>query len=308
MGEGSPTPPAPRGRTSGEAPAVDPRVERAAERYLAGIDRLLPEVVTGFYVVGSTALGAYREGRSDIDFVAVVDGDLGPAQVRRLRLQHVRSGVQTGLAALRRGVSPLTGTCNGIFVRSADLALPVGEIRSVANHSGVHFGGPTGSDLSPVAWITLATQGLAVRGPSPASLPLDPQIDLLGPWNLGNLESYWRPWADRVRASPAVRFAARPRRWTAWGMLGPPRLHHTIATGRVISKEAAGEYALDVFPARWHPLLADALAYVRRQPRRVRYSPVDRARRTADFVDEVIASAAALPPEGSGRWPDPGAR
>jgi hypothetical protein len=33
-------------------------------------------------------------------------------------------------------------------------------------------------------------------------------------------------------------------------VLGPPRLHHTIATGEVISKEAAGEYALDVFPFR----------------------------------------------------------
>ena len=43
--------------------------------------------------------------------------------------------------------------------------------------------------------------------------------------------------------APQRRFALRPCYWTAWGVLGAPRLHCTIATGEVISKEAAGEYA-----------------------------------------------------------------
>ncbi len=36
----------------------------------------------------------------------------------------------------------------------------------------------------------------------------------------------------------------------AWGVLGPPRLHRTIATGDVISRDDAGEYAPDVFAPR----------------------------------------------------------
>lgn len=271
-------------------------VEQAVTRYLAGIDRLLPGVVTGFYVVGSTAYGAYRPGRSDIDFVAVVDHDPTPGELRRLRAQHVRSGARTAAMALRRRVLPTTGTCNGVFVRSADLARPVSEIEAVAYHVGVSFGtGPVGSDISPVAWKTLAERGITVRGPEPSALGLDPQPELLRSWNLGNLESYWRPWAERVRRAPGPRFAGRSRYWTSWGMLGPPRLHRTMATGEVVSKEAAGEYALDVFPARWHPLLADGLAYVRRQPATVRMPPGERARATVSFVDEVIASARALP-------------
>ena len=42
------------------------------QRYLRLADRLLPGMITGFYVTGSVALGAYRPGRSDIDFVAVL--------------------------------------------------------------------------------------------------------------------------------------------------------------------------------------------------------------------------------------------
>ncbi|HYI60632.1 MAG TPA: aminoglycoside adenylyltransferase domain-containing protein [Acidimicrobiales bacterium] len=275
---------------------MHPTVERAVERYLAQVDRLLPGLVTGFYVVGSTAYDAYRDGRSDIDFVAVVDDDLTPAQLRRLRIQHQQSGMHTALSALGRRRSPTTGTCNGVFIRSTDLSQPVSAITPVAHHVGVSFGtGPAGSDVSPVAWKTLAERGIPVRGPDPSTLGLDPQLELLRSWNHGNLESYWRPWAGRVHRSPRRWFTGRPRYWTAWGTLGPPRLHCTMATGEVVSKEAAGEYALDVFPSRWHPLIIDALAYVRSQPDQLRWSPAQRGRRTADFVDEVIASGTDLP-------------
>ena len=65
---------------------------RLAGRYLRLADRLLPGRIAAFYVVGSAALGAYRAGRSDIDFVAVLDRPLTPAEIGRLRIVHVLSG------------------------------------------------------------------------------------------------------------------------------------------------------------------------------------------------------------------------
>ena len=41
--------------------------------YLRLAERLLPGRVVGFYLVGSAALGSFRPGRSDIDFIAVMD-------------------------------------------------------------------------------------------------------------------------------------------------------------------------------------------------------------------------------------------
>jgi len=55
-----------------------------AARYLALADRLLPERIQAFYLVGSTALGAFRDGRSDVDFVAVVDRTHATSSVSQL--------------------------------------------------------------------------------------------------------------------------------------------------------------------------------------------------------------------------------
>ena len=263
---------------------------------MAQIDQLFPDVVTGFYLVGSVALDAYRPGRSDVDFVAVLERNLVPAELRRLRLQHARSGLHTGVAAMRHRRSPLTGTCNGVFIRAGEVAAPVSGIVPVASHVGHRFRvGAAGSDVSPVAWKVFAEHGIPLHGPEPSSLPLDPQPELLRSWNLQNLESYWRPWASAIERCPQV-FWARPRYWTAWGVLGAPRLHHTMVTGEVVSKEAAGEYALDVFPRRWHPLIADALAYWRSQPDQLGLSPSERGRLTGEFVFEVIDGARNLEP------------
>lgn len=266
-------------------------VEASVRRYLAGLDRALPGRVTSCYVVGSIALGAFRPGRSDIDLVTVVGGDLGAADLRRLRRVQAGSGVRTTASAVRHRRRLLTGTVNGVFVRADDLARPVTEIVPVACAVGHAFkvGTPT-TDVSPVAWKVLAERGIPVRGPSPSALALVPEPEAMVAWNRGNLASYWRPWAQRVRRQP-LPFRLEPRSRTAWGVLGAPRLLHSIATGDVISKEAAGEYALDVLDAEWHPLIAEALAYWRGQPPTMPRDPMRRARSTADFIDAVCAAA-----------------
>jgi hypothetical protein len=256
--------------------------EEAAARYLASADRLLPGRVTALYLTGSAALGAFRPGRSDVDLVAVVDGD---GDLRRLRTLHLRAGVAEATTALARRHGPLTGTCNVVFVRADDLGRPVTEITPVASHVGHEFHAGVAFDVNPVTWKVLAERGIPIRGPAPEELRLDPQPGVLRAWNLANLESYWRPWAERLLRR---RTTLRPRWTCAWGALGPPRLHHTVTTGEVVAKEEAGAYALDAFDRRWHPLIRDAIAYRERRPR-------DRSvpwRDTAEFALTVVEDAA----------------
>ena len=64
--------------------------------------------------------------------------------------------------ALRQRRSPLSGTCNGVYIRRADLGAPVEEITPLAAHVGHTFTtGPVGSDVSPVAWKVLRERGAA---------------------------------------------------------------------------------------------------------------------------------------------------
>lgn len=279
-----------------ERPAPPAAAGTAARRYLRLADRLLPGRIVGFYLVGSVALGEFRPGHSDVDFVAVVDGPFDERELTRLRVLHLAAGVANSGPMLRSGRRG-PGTCNGTFVRADDLTRPVTTIEPLASHTGTTFSVGRVFDVNPVQWAILAGRGVAVRGPEPATLGLDPEPDRLRRWNLDNLAAYWVPWAESARRRPGVRFRLASRRATSWGVLGAPRLHHTIATGEVIGKDAAGEYALATFDERWHPLIAEALAFRRDEPLDPRARSWTAGRRAAlagEFVLHVAASAAAL--------------
>lgn len=249
-----------------------PPVDAAVNRYLRLADRLLPGRVVGLHVVGSVALGAYREARSDIDVVAVLDRRLDAGEVRRLTAMIVGAGLRSGVPQLLRGRFRMPGVVNGSFVAVDDLTRPVTSIVPVAGHAGHSISVGKAFDVNPVVWKTFAERGVTVRGDDAATLGLDPEPARLVAWNRSNLHQYWRPWAEAALAGRSrngaggVRVALTPRWVAAWGAMGPARLHHTIATGEVISKEAAAEYARDTFGPEHHPVIDEALAYWREQP------------------------------------------
>ena len=277
------------------ATRLPPDVHRSVRRYLQLADRLLPGRVVGFHLVGSVALGAYRRGRSDIDFVATVDGDLSDADLRRVRMVQVGAGARTTARAVAARRFSLPGTCNGVYVRADDLPRPVTEIVPLASHVGHEFQAGRGFDVNPVQWTTLARHGVAVRGPEPARLGLEPQPELLRRWNLDNLAAYWVPWAEATHRRVGPRWRAMPRWSTAWGALGAPRLLHTIATGDVISKEEAGERSKASLDPAHHAIVDEGLAWWRDEPADPRFADVGvRAAATADVVLAVAEAARAL--------------
>lgn len=265
-------------------------VASSVARYLRLADRLLPVRIVGAYVIGSVALGAYRRRRSDIDLIVVVDRRFAGAELRRLRAVQLASGARTAPPALARGDLTLPGTVNATYVVEDDLTKPVSTIVPVANHVGHTLQAGRGFDVNPVQWKTLAERGVAVRGQAPSSLGLEPEPDTLEEWNRSNLLAYWKPLAERIAAGRVpLMYRYRPRWLTSWCVLGAPRLHATITTGEVLSKEAAGEYSLRSFDACWHPVIREGLAYWREEP------PValdDRWADTSGFVLEVVRSLA----------------
>ncbi len=272
------------------APAVAARVDDLLSR----LDRALPGRVEAFYLVGSVCLGAFREGRSDIDFVAIVDGGLDCGELRRLRVVHTgRWAAALACDAVFRRRWPLV--CNGSYLEPGALARSPLQARALAGHVAGRFGvAPLGGfDVNPVTWHVLAHHGIAVRGPEPERLQIPTDAAELRDWTRGNLEGYWRGWARRAGRSGPARMRALPWRFGARGVLGVSRLHYTLATGEIISKEAAGEYALEAFAPRWRVVIEHALAYWRDVPpsRACRRHPVRRMRTAAEFVDHVIDSA-----------------
>lgn len=278
---------------------LPPPVAARVDDLVTRLDRALPGRVNGFYVVGSVCLGAFREGRSDIDFLAVVDGGLGPGELRRLRAVHLGrwAAALAGDGLLRRQW-PLV--CNGSYLSPGALSRSPLEARALAGHVAGRFrvAPVQGFDVNPVTWHVLAHHGIAVRGPEPDRLGVRTDAAELRAWTRGNLDGYWRDWLARARRRRGAGVArALPRRFAASGVLGVTRLHYTLTSGKIVDKEAAGAYALATFGPEWRAVIEDALAFWRGAPAVPggfrRRGPVSRTRRAADFVAHVIDAAPA---------------
>jgi hypothetical protein len=269
----------------------------AAEDLLARLDRAVPGRIEAFYVVGSASMGAFRPGRSDVDFVAIIDGDFCPAELLRLHGLHLGRWIS---ALMRDSASrsrwPLV--CNGVYLQADDLLRSPLEVTPLAGHVAGRFRAATreGFDVNPVTWHVLAHHGIALRGPDRHRLQVRTDDVELRAWILTNLNDYWRRRTARVRPVGLSTRGLPPRRVAASGVLGAPRLHYTLVTGEIASKEAASRYALEVFEPRWHGVIEDAIAFWRAEPPPDPYRghPHRRHRDAVAFVASVIRAANQL--------------
>ena len=273
---------------------MHPIAERNAREYLAIADDAFGAGrVVGFYLVGSIAYDAFKPNQSDVDFIAVLDehraGDL-----EKMRRVQVRSQLRVHGRALLRGWIH-SGACNGAYVAAGELTKPVTEIEPIGSHVALRLIAGRAFDVNPVQWKTLAERGVALRGPEPGALGLDPEPARLRQWNLDNLNSYWKQAATKAAAGASPRGILNAPWTVAWVGLGPVRLHHTIATGGIVTKDGAADYALSVFDQRWHPIIHEAVRFHRSgKPDRALGNRSARIRASGEFALHVIESAHAL--------------
>ncbi|MGO3064897.1 MAG: nucleotidyltransferase domain-containing protein [Brevibacterium linens] len=281
--------------------ALPPDAATAIRSYLRIADQVLPGGIIACAVTGSIALGAYRPGRSDIDLVAVIADEYRtrPDLLRRLRLLHLSQVPRLVVGAARgRGVS---ACCNTVFIAESEVGRPVTQIRPIASHTGEVFDSNSAFDVNPVTWKELVDGGITVRGRPIAEWDVDAQPEALRPWIRTNLREYWTPLAAQLRDRPSRspgslvrRFVTSPRGLSAgsveWCVLGPARMHHTLATGEIIGKEEAGFHALTAFPQH-APITEVALAKVRGA--RIPSAPSRRQWRglTASAMDDMITAS-----------------
>ena len=94
-----------------------------------------------------------------------------------------------------------------------------------------------------------------------------------------------------ARGYGVPRLFSLSRELTVWGILGVARPHATIRTGDLISKTAAGAYALDVFPSRWSGIVREALAGRCGSGKSSYLNILARRRDTLAFMEYVISDA-----------------
>lgn len=273
---------------------VPGEVRRAVSVFLSAVDAAAPGLVTGFYLVGSVALGDFHptgvgpgqfSTASDVDFVAVLSSRTD-ADTAVLADAHARVAAKQPRPSF-----------DGCFLTAAELAAGPDDCPDVPCAQSGRFAPAGRFGINPVTFCELARHGIAVRGRQPAQLDVWHDPAALRAFTADNLRSYWRPaWRTGRRPSP-LWFAVGLTGWyPVWTVLGVTRLHYTLATGEMTSKCGAGRYAREAFDPRWHRILDESLALRSGGAEGARgyRNPVSRRRDTLAYLDATIDSALAL--------------
>jgi hypothetical protein len=249
----------------------------AVERYLDAVDAAAPGLIVGLHAVGSLALGDYHPDHSDIDIVAVV-ADVPDAAQRSL-LSEVHRVVATRV--------------DGPYVPAATIGRRPEEVGPVAYHIDGRFEFGDCHELSPVTWAILAEHAVTVRGPHPVELGLTPDVEAVKAFSAANLAGYWSRWARTIAAllDGTVDDDVIEARLLEWGVLGASRVHCAARTGRVISKRAGGEYALERFPESTHDLVRLAIDA---RDREIYDVTAGQLRRACAFVADACAAETSV--------------
>ncbi len=228
---------------------IHDQVDPIVGAYLEASDREAPRLVEGLYLTGSVALNEFRPGTSDIDFLAVTAQPPDASALIALARAHEE--------LRQRFRRPFF---DGRYVTWDELACDPRQAGPGPYVYQGRFRASGGGDCDPVTWHTVAEYGVCCRGPEPSALTIWNDGAALKSWTLGNYDTYWRPLLRRARRfGDPWSLTAFTSYGAVWIVLGVCRLHFTLATGRIVSKEGSGEYGLQTFPSRWHLVLREAL-------------------------------------------------
>ncbi|WP_170112134.1 nucleotidyltransferase domain-containing protein [Nocardia fluminea] len=263
--------------------SIPPIVTDTVESYLALADAEAPGLIEGFYLEGSVALGDFRPEASDIDFVAVTAAPPDAVVLAALERVHTQLRQQQ-----RRPFF------DGTYLTWNDLtAGPAAAIGRPISLEGQLQAKSFAGQQTPVTWHTLAHHGVALRGPAIDDLDIWTDPAALATWQNTNLDRYWANGLSR-----AARLISKPGiglltdYGTVWTVTGISRLHYTIATGDITSKDGAGRHALHTFPDHWHRIINEALRIRRGDSRQPLYrNPLTRRRDILAFGNMAIANA-----------------
>lgn len=255
-------------------------VAQRVREYLELLEAEDASFVQDVYLVGSIVLGDYQEGRSDIDFVALVANPLSAPQIESLARIH---------AAIAASEGPHV---DGFYIEQAELERVPAPKWAPFSVDGVFRSDAVCFEINPVTWLCLAQQGIAVRGRPAQALAIATDPASLQSFEVDNLRTYWKPWIEEgskalARKAPDEGADAAV---LSWGVLGVLRIACTLMTGRIVSKTEAGRWGLTRYPLEWHLVIQDALSA---RFGKITQLPVTRCRRAVEFMRYLIADALA---------------
>jgi predicted nucleotidyltransferase len=232
------------------APTPYADLNRVLSLFVAGLETVLGKNLCGAYLQGSFAVGDADE-YSDVDFIVVAHDDLSEPE---------RAGLQRLHARLYRRAESWAQHLEGSYIT-------VERLRRVDCSRAPLFYLDNGAqelvwdkhcNTAVVRW-SLRERGIVLTGPHPRELIEPVAPDVLR----ADVREAMREWSHWARDSYARFERGELLAFSRWKqqllVLSHCRMLHTVQTGRVASKRASGEWALNALEDRWSALIQTAL-------------------------------------------------
>lgn len=245
-------------------------VQPLIDAYLRALEPLRSHFY-GIYIFGSIALGAFEELESDIDIVALTDGEWTTSELAQFKALHTQL-MQTHQLGKRLEV----------------LYIPLHELgksdREIAPYPTIQFGKFSPAryyDLNDVTWWTVKNKGIRLLGPEPSTLPFEVAWQDVLETMRDNLDGYWVSKAKHP-------YLFLLDGWIVIAVATLCRILTTIEEGEIITKSVALKRWRDALPARWGLLIDEAwrIRHHLRAPSLYR-SRLKRMREVLAFIEYV---------------------
>jgi Domain of unknown function (DUF4111) len=220
-------------------------IQPVIDAYLRALEPLRTHFY-GIYISGSIALGAFEELASDIDIIALTQGEWSSLELKQLKALHTRL-IKASPFGKRLEVSYIPSRYLGVMHpdKQSGAVVPYPVL-----HDGTFSPASSGSLEAVTGWI-IKHNGLRLLGPNRSDLPL---------------EVAWKDVLSTMRFNLDVYFARKAKRpyiylygaAVEFAVTNLCRILTTIEEGEIISKSAALTRWRDRLPERWQVLLEEA--------------------------------------------------
>lgn len=256
-------------------------VELILNEYFTVFNIDLPDLMESFYLTGSIVLNDFHEGKSDVDFVAVINREMNSKDLSNLKKIH--KGIRSKYRKIVLEGSYITPQQIGKSDKDVGPAIYFDGKKIRHDHKS--------GNASIITWVMLKKYGMTLIGKKPEHYIPNIDINDLVTYVKLNVNSYWVNWTERAAKTLSKQgiFTLSPQ-GVEWGVLGISRLYYTMHEGDVTSKYQAGEYVLERIPIKFENIVKEALRIRKDEGKKGYYkSPFRRRKDMLLFMEYMIS-------------------
>jgi len=245
-------------------------IQPLVDAYLHALEPLRSHFY-GIYIFGSIAFGAFEELESDIDLIALTQGEWTTPELAQLQALHIQL-MRTHQLGKRLEV---------LYIPLHNLGKRNGEIAPYPSFHSEKFSPAGYGDLNYVTWWTLKNKSIRLLGPERSTLPLEVAWQDVLETMRDNLDGYWASNAKRP-------YLFLLDGWIVIAVATLCRILTTIEEEEIITKSVALKRWRNRLSARWRPLIDEAwrIRHHLRAPS-LYHSRLKRMRETLAFIEYV---------------------